>query len=258
MIAFCPPPVFPSYGWPLEDPIPNQQIYFSRENENNNSTLGQSFHNYLQSHPPDISKLDPSTSFTDYTGDPNMVKKLNHNASERDRRKKMNCLFSSLRSLLPAADQMKLSIPATVSRVLKYIPELQKEVEMLLQKKEEILSEISKQDKHLLNHIAEQRKSNKKSSGSSVVSATQLSDTEIVIQISTHSNNVHTITPFSEIILHLQEEGFVLINSSSFESSGGRVFYNLLLQMEGTQRLESEALRQKLVSLYERRKGMFL
>ena len=33
------------------------------------------------------------------------VKKLNHNASERDRRKKINSLYSSLRSLLPATDQ---------------------------------------------------------------------------------------------------------------------------------------------------------
>ncbi|CAN6837306.1 unnamed protein product [Brassica oleracea] len=34
-----------------------------------------------------------------------LTKKLNHNASERDRRKKINSLFSSLRSCLPASDQ---------------------------------------------------------------------------------------------------------------------------------------------------------
>lgn len=33
------------------------------------------------------------------------IKKLSHNASERDRRKRINALYSSLRSLLPAADQ---------------------------------------------------------------------------------------------------------------------------------------------------------
>jgi len=32
------------------------------------------------------------------------VKKLNHNASERDRRKNINGLYSSLRSLLPPSD----------------------------------------------------------------------------------------------------------------------------------------------------------
>jgi hypothetical protein len=37
-----------------------------------------------------------------------MVKKLNHNASERDRRKKVNSLISSLRSLLPGEDQTVL------------------------------------------------------------------------------------------------------------------------------------------------------
>lgn len=34
------------------------------------------------------------------------VKKLNHNASERDRRKRINGMYSSLRSLLPQPDQM--------------------------------------------------------------------------------------------------------------------------------------------------------
>lgn len=37
--------------------------------------------------------------------DPKMVKKLNHNASERNRRQKMNDLYSSLGSLLPEADR---------------------------------------------------------------------------------------------------------------------------------------------------------
>lgn len=34
-----------------------------------------------------------------------LEKKLNHNASERDRRKKLNTLYSSLRALLPPSDQ---------------------------------------------------------------------------------------------------------------------------------------------------------
>ncbi|KAL5067058.1 hypothetical protein RYX36_017945, partial [Vicia faba] len=40
------------------------------------------------------------------SSDLSMVKKLVHNASERDRRKKINNLYSSLRSLLPLSDQM--------------------------------------------------------------------------------------------------------------------------------------------------------
>lgn len=41
--------------------------------------------------------------------------------------------------------QKKLSIPTTISRVLKYIPELQHQVERLTKKKEEILLRISRQ-----------------------------------------------------------------------------------------------------------------
>ena len=35
--------------------------------------------------------------------------------------------------------QEKLSIPATVSRMVKYIPELQQQVDVLIQKKEELI-----------------------------------------------------------------------------------------------------------------------
>lgn len=34
-----------------------------------------------------------------------LEKKMNHNASERDRRRKLNALYSSLRALLPLSDQ---------------------------------------------------------------------------------------------------------------------------------------------------------
>jgi hypothetical protein len=52
-----------------------------------------------------------------------MVKKLNHNASERDRRKKVNSLISSLRSLLPGEDQTVLILlihPLLIYRCIYY------------------------------------------------------------------------------------------------------------------------------------------
>nr|WCO08317.1 hypothetical protein [Suaeda aralocaspica] len=52
------------------------------------------------------SESPQGTSSTDDDDNPAVVllaKKLNHNASERDRRKKINTMYSSLRSLLPAA-----------------------------------------------------------------------------------------------------------------------------------------------------------
>ncbi|CAA6673643.1 unnamed protein product [Spirodela intermedia] len=73
-----------------------------------------------------------------------MKRKQSHNAYERDRRKKMNSLYSSLRTLLPESDQSKkLSIPNTVSKVLEYVPDLQRQVERLARKKEEILARMS-------------------------------------------------------------------------------------------------------------------
>ncbi|KAG2258187.1 hypothetical protein Bca52824_077481 [Brassica carinata] len=66
--------------------------------------------------------------------------KHNRNANERDRRKKINSLFSSLRSSLPTLDQSrKLSISGTNSRSLKYIPEVNEQAKKLLQNKEELL-----------------------------------------------------------------------------------------------------------------------
>ena len=46
-----------------------------------------------------------SHQFSSVNDQSKTVKKLNHNASERDRRKRINGLYSSLRSLLPPAYQ---------------------------------------------------------------------------------------------------------------------------------------------------------
>lgn len=53
-----------------------------------------------------VAELHQSPPLMTITSDPTVMKKLTHNAKERDRRKKINGLDSSLRSLLPAADQM--------------------------------------------------------------------------------------------------------------------------------------------------------
>ncbi|XP_011000433.1 PREDICTED: transcription factor ORG2-like [Populus euphratica] len=242
--------LFSTFGWPLEETISHEQHCSFRDGE-----TPESFTHFPPSQ-PDVRQLDRSTSFTAHSGsgDPSMVKKLNHNASERDRRKKINSLYSSLRSLLPAADRRKkLSIPCTVSRVIEYIPQLQQEVERLIQMKEELLSKLSRQADDL-THQENQRKGTMYSSLSSV-SASRLSDREVAVQIST---NKLPRSPLSEILVNLEEAGLLLINSSFFESLGGRVFYNLHLQaMEGTYTVECEALNERLVSLCEKRESLF-
>jgi len=119
--------------------------------------------------------------------------------------------------------QEKLSIPETVSGVVKYIPELQEQVEGLIQKKEELVSRISRQEQQTRHENPRQQLQAQRSS--SAVAASWLNDREVMIQISTYKS------PLSEILLHLEEDGLQLLNSSSFESFGGRVFHNLHLQV---------------------------
>lgn len=119
--------------------------------------------------------------------------------------------------------QKKLSNPTTVSRVLKYIPEVQQEIKVLMKKKEELLSNFSKQGSLLYQ---ERKRKTTTWSSLSDVSATQLNDREIVVQISTYK--VHE-NPLSHIVLDLEEDGFSVLNSTTFESFEGRVFYSLHL-----------------------------
>ncbi|CAN7013861.1 unnamed protein product [Brassica oleracea var. botrytis] len=176
-----------------------------------------------------------------------ITKKLNHNASERVRRKKINSLFSSLRSCLPASDQTKLSIPQTVSRSLKYIPELQEQVKKLIQKKEELLVRVSGQ-KAIEHYVEPQPMAVARYV--STISATKLGDNEVMVQISSSKNHNFSI---SNVLSGLEEDGFVLVDVSSSRSQGERLFYTLHLQMgnKHNYKLTCEELSQRMLYLYE-------
>ncbi|KAM7271262.1 hypothetical protein ACFE04_030476 [Oxalis oulophora] len=243
--------LFPNVVWPLEDPMSHYHQY-QPINLHNLFVLPS------QKHPQEVQLDNHSPSFSAGNScDLNMVKKLSHNAKERHRRKKINCLYTSLRSLLPPEDQSrKMSIPNTVSRILKYIPDLQEEVERLIQKKEDLLSKISNRNQYCIN-VQEKKPSSNIFLGSSTISASKLSENEVLVQISTFKKIVIQ-TPLSKILQNLEEEeeeeGLFLINGSSFESSGEeRIFHNLHLQTEKSYKLDCEVLRQKLLSLYEKR-----
>ncbi|KAK7854391.1 transcription factor org2 [Quercus suber] len=126
----------------------------------------------------------------------------------------------------------KLSIPATVSRMVKYIAELQQQVDILIQRKEELISRICRQGEQI--HQENQR---------------QIASWSSLSAISTYK--VHK-SPLAEILPNLEEDGFLILNASSFESFGGRVFYNLHLQAERTYALKREVLSEKLLSFSER------
>uniref|UniRef100_A0A804N7E7 Protein IRON-RELATED TRANSCRIPTION FACTOR 2 n=2 Tax=Zea mays TaxID=4577 RepID=A0A804N7E7_MAIZE len=149
-------------------------------------------------------------------------RKLSHNAYERDRRKQLNDLYSSLRSLLPDADHTKkLSIPTTVSRVLKYIPELQKQVDNLERRKRELTNANCKPGVLNTSEIVT----------TPIVSATCLNDTEIMVQVSLHSNVAATALPLSKCIKVLEDAGLHLISSSTYSTFGNKTFYSLHLQV---------------------------
>ncbi|XP_022765989.1 transcription factor bHLH100-like [Durio zibethinus] len=240
-------PLFPVCDWRFDAPISHEQLSYTFAD-------AESFEEFLDHFTPTLQEiqLDRSLSFMGHSGNnPTIDKKLNHNASERDRRRKINRLYSSLRSLLPVSEQTKrLSIPATVSRVLKYIPELQAQVETLGQKKEEILSRIPTQDEfvHKQNITKLERLT---TTSPLAISVSRVSETEVVVQISTFRAYE---TPLSAVLPNLEEDGLFLTDASCFESFGGRVFYNLNFQVERTNNLEAVGLNEKLLSLYRRRK----
>jgi hypothetical protein len=102
MFTLSPSLVPSNNGWYLENnPITNYQSYVHRDPEISESLIYLST-NY---HATQV-QLDLARPPTAITGDSKMSKKIFHNASERDRRRKMNDLYSTLRSLLPGADEM--------------------------------------------------------------------------------------------------------------------------------------------------------
>ncbi|KAG2594240.1 protein IRON-RELATED TRANSCRIPTION FACTOR 2-like isoform X1 [Panicum virgatum] len=173
-------------------------------------------------------------------------RKHSHNAYERDRRKQLNELYSSLRSLLPDADHTKkLSIPTTVSRVLKYIPELQKQVDNLERRKKELTNANCKPGVLNTSQIV-----------TPIVSATCLNDTEIMVQVSLHSNVAATSLPLSKCIKVMENEGLHLISSSTYSTFDNRTFYSLHVQRsQRTMKEECPAFCDELERIIKKKAG---
>ncbi|XP_021744677.1 transcription factor bHLH101-like isoform X2 [Chenopodium quinoa] len=213
--------------------------------------------NQMSSDQAKRSESPQGTSSTDQFGkNPSISKKLNHNASERDRRKKINNMYSSLRSLLPTNDQRKkLSIPATVERVLGYIPQLQKEVEDLVHKKEDLLSKTSILQGNARKIVQEENPNkciiNKTTSCS--ISSNKLGDKELVIQISAFER-----ISISEVLLMLEENGYLVLDVSSFQSFGGTTFYNIHLWIQGNCNINFEKLNEALMFQLQKQQIMHM
>jgi hypothetical protein len=114
--------------------------------------------------------------------------------------------------------QKKLSIPITVTRALKYIPELQKQVSTLEKKKEELTRASCKPG--VLGM---------KENTAPIISATCIDDRDIMVQVSLLSNTAGAL-PASKCIKVLENEGLRLVSSST-SAFQNRTFYSLHLQV---------------------------
>ncbi|KAG2258274.1 hypothetical protein Bca52824_077568 [Brassica carinata] len=237
------PPLFPDSGWaPTEE---YESFKLVGDNQINDSFFDFPVpKTYGVVHHPTIPVLPKGNGIDNNSV---QIKKLNHNAKERNRRQKANLLFSSLGSCLPRSNQSKkLSIPETVSRSLEYISELQEEVKKLTQKKEDLLVRVSDQKERYLTPQAKVA-----ASYFSTVFATKSRDNEVTVQIS--SSKIHNFS-IHNVLSGLEEDGFVLVNISSSRSSRGeRLFYTLHLQVDKTDsyKLICEDLSQRVLYLYE-------
>ncbi|ONK63544.1 uncharacterized protein A4U43_C07F16320 [Asparagus officinalis] len=189
-----------------------------------------------------MSSLSPRRQDTDHDDGKkkisNAVKKSSQHAYERDRREKLNKLYSSLRELLPKDKRKKLSIPCTIARVLKYIPELQKCVERLKSSREELLLRASNDefdsncDKGMMNPV---------------ISAICLSKREIMIQICIF--NTSSMITFSKIIKILEREELQLLNATTHTTHDDKTLYSLHLQAKKAMRImEKEIFCEKLMN----------
>lgn len=143
--------------------------------------------------------------------------------------------------------QKKLSVSATVSQALEYIPELQEQVNMLIKKKDELSFQISGQ-KDLLNTNQNGNPEKGDTRYASTVSATRIGETGLMVQIS----SLQTVKcSFGNLLSGIEEDGLVLVDASSSRSQGERLFYTMHFQMDNCN-LNFEELSSRLLYLYEK------
>ncbi|KAJ0791875.1 putative transcription factor bHLH family [Helianthus annuus] len=251
MLALSPPLFSATYGWPMEDQlIANNLPYDCNEANSYSSFLDFHVHDQINhKSAPEYSTSSGGAANCGSGDNIKVEKKINHNASERDRRKRVNELYAFLRSLLPiSSDQKKkVSIPGTVSRALKYIPELQKEVEILKRKKVQLSSCSTSMDNTRKEHLGIKKQS-------ANVSVNILDDKEVVIHLissSDHMSGNMEINSLSKVLEYLEHEeyGLVLKNATCDKCLGERMLLSTLhLQVQGDNKIEAEKLKETLIA----------
>ena len=122
--------------------------------------------------------------------------------------------------------QKTMSNPATISRALKYIPELRQHVEELRRRKQGLETKINA----ITHDQQKQVRKNKEAPwmGCSSCAVNWLRENEALLQLT--SNDTFKLK-FSQILRSLDEDELLVKTVSTFQSFDGRHFFTLLVQV---------------------------
>ncbi|TYI99728.1 hypothetical protein E1A91_A13G037400v1 [Gossypium mustelinum] len=176
-------------------------------------------------------------------GEGTTMKKEEHNAKERIRRMKLHAAYLALGALLPSdstGSKKRKSTALIIDRAVEYIPELEKEIQKLTLRKNDMLSIIkNKKSCAVLNHFQLRQPS---------VSVHEIKQGEFIVQICTQE---YPDCSFLNLLHNIEEEeGICIISASTHQVSDHGHCYHLHIQMH--ERLDGEnhiaSLREKVIS----------
>lgn len=179
-------------------------------------------------------------------------KKLWHNANERDRRKKLNALYSQLQLLIPNINTKgKLYNPTVVCGALNYIPQLLSQIKELRRQRDELLTTKRISESSIFNVAGAECHTDlfqySAHRNSPVITVNRGFGRSLAISINTC--NVSGLV-FSTLLLLLEQEGMEVLNASKFVA-GENLCYTLHLQMTaGRCNFDTAVLRNKIMFLW--------
>ncbi|KAK4487528.1 hypothetical protein RD792_005827 [Penstemon davidsonii] len=169
-------------------------------------------------------------------------KKLDHNAKERIRRMKLNASYLALRALLPDSRRSKKrwSAPSIVDKVLKYIPEVENEIQELESKKQNI-------NVQLAIAAAAKNKNKKKINDDNdqnidqypTISVNEINKGQVIVQICMSRDNYHMqgggiLLAFTSLLQRVEDDPqalFCIKSVSSVYVCETRTCYHLHIQV---------------------------
>lgn len=179
-------------------------------------------------------------------------RRLSHNANERDRRRKLNALYSHLQLLLPnTSSKRKLCNPTIVCEALNYIPQLCNQIKELSRQREELLTTKRISECSVLTVPANSKFSrNAAHSDSPIITINRAFERPDQLAITIITCNVGGLV-FSTLLFLLEQEGMDVLNASMF-IAGENLCYSLHLQMKAKNMgdLDTAVLHNKIMLLW--------